>query len=50
MPMERLKQASTAFAQSSALPHATLLQLIEKWRRLQSGASDKKAPAYSTES
>ncbi|HEY1375068.1 MAG TPA: hypothetical protein VGH50_21525 [Candidatus Binatia bacterium] len=35
------------FIETSGLTRATLLRLIENWRRLQSGASDKKTPGYS---
>jgi hypothetical protein len=47
--MEAIKDTMAAFAESSVLSYATLLRLIDKWRRLQSGASDKKVPGYSSE-
>lgn len=46
---EAVKGQVKAFAESSGFPHGALLKLIEKWRHLQSGSSNTKAPAYSTE-
>jgi hypothetical protein len=37
------------YAVISGLSRSVFLRLIEKWRELQSGASDKKAPGYSQE-
>jgi len=37
------------FIENSGVSLTTLLKLLEKWRRLQSGGSDKKAPSYSKE-
>jgi hypothetical protein len=37
------------FIENSGLSRAALLKLLKKWRRLQSGGSDKKAAAYSGE-
>jgi hypothetical protein len=36
-----------SFIEASDLSRDALLRLIERWRRLQSGASDKKTPGYS---
>ena len=43
--MERIVK----FIENSGLSRAGLLKLLEKWRRLQSGESDKKTPSYSGE-
>ncbi len=47
--MDVTKETAETFAENLGLPPAALLRLIEKWRRLQSGASDCKAPGYSQE-
>jgi len=49
MSIERMKETVAAFAESSSLSYTDLLPLVEKWRRLQSGGSDKKVPGYSLE-
>lgn len=35
--------------ENSGVSRASLLKLLAKWRRMQAGGSDKKAPAYSGE-
>jgi hypothetical protein len=47
--MEPMKETAAAFAESSVLSYSDLLGLIQKWRKLQCSASDKKAPGYSLE-
>lgn len=47
--METIKEMAEKYAEISGLSRSMLLRLIEKWRQLQSGASDKKAPGYSQE-
>jgi hypothetical protein len=47
--MEDIKGKAENFAASSDLPTSVLQRLIEKWRCLQSGASDKKTPGYSNQ-
>jgi hypothetical protein len=47
--MDNIKEKAEKFTAISGVSHSVLLRLIEKWRRLQSGASDKKAPGYSQE-
>lgn len=44
-----LKEKLEKFTQTSGLSRDALLRLIENWRRLQSGASDKKTPGYSNQ-
>jgi hypothetical protein len=45
--MDNIKKKAEQFAANSELPRSILQRLIEEWRRLQSGASDKKTPGYS---
>jgi hypothetical protein len=45
--MDNIKEKAEKFAASSELPRNILQRLIENWRRLQSGESDKKTPGYS---
>jgi hypothetical protein len=47
--MDNAKEKSEKFTESSGVSHSVLQRLIEKWRRLQSGASDRKSPGYSQE-
>jgi hypothetical protein len=42
-----IKEKIKEFTETSGLSRDALLRLIEKWRHLQSGASDKKTPGYS---
>jgi|GEM_PF-5219703 RNase adaptor protein for sRNA GlmZ degradation len=45
--MDDIKTTAETFVESSRLSHTALRRVLEAWRRLQSGASDKKTPAYS---
>jgi hypothetical protein len=46
---EELEKRVAVYAAASGLSRAALLGAIETWRRLQSGASETKSPAYSGE-
>ena len=46
---EALNSQVETYAEAAGLSNGALLKLIEKWRRLQSGSSRTKAPAYSQE-
>jgi hypothetical protein len=46
---EELQKRVAVYAAASGLSRAALLGAIETWRRLQSGASETKSPAYSSE-